>query len=363
MTTPSITDLLKHADLQMAAEAFLTSETPPHQLLTAEDELIRALTRGNGHASKFTELQAADFLANWEVVAQQPNTETDDQPLAAWAHRWQKHAARIKHTLTWALLGTAVVALSACAGGSSASSRGIDKTRQETAIAMWKERCQKAGEFIHETVEDVEGVYLMKLRPKVPNFADQFGLDDPYGRDSGGEGLIEGFLKHKQPAGANNIYPEVVFSNEGYRYVVASNPEDRKLYQYEGQMIEPWQTDKKYLKGYLRFVLVKTPANEPLPRYGITWEDLSTKEEREYWITGSSLKVIDLQTNKVIAERVGYMVDWAQGSRVGNRSPWLFAADTACPMFANPGDRRQPEFSAQPGQTYRFVSKVLKPKQ
>lgn len=68
--------------------------------------------------------------------------------------------AWFKHTLKLALLGSAALALSACAGGSSASSRGIDKSRQEAAIAMWKERCQKAGEFIHQTVEDVDGVYL-----------------------------------------------------------------------------------------------------------------------------------------------------------------------------------------------------------
>lgn len=96
----------------------------------------------------------------------------------------------------------------------------------------------------------------------------------------------------------------------------------------------------------------------------MTWDDISTREEREYWIAGSSLKVIDLQTNQVIAERIGYMVDWAQGSRAGERSPWLFAADTACPsFFSNPS---KPNFdhasTAQLGQTRRFVFRVLKPK-
>ena len=112
------------------------------------------------------------------------------------------------------------------------------------------------------------------------------------------------------------------------------------------------------------YVLQKAPPS-PLPRYGVTWDDISTREEREYWIAGSSLKVIDLQTNKLIAERVGYMVDWAQGSKAGNRSPWLFAADTACPSFRfiPNAPRVSPDSHWQIGQTYRFVSKVLKPKQ
>lgn len=127
----------------------------------------------------------------------------------------------------------------------------------------------------------------------------------------------------------------------GYRYVVAKDVNDGQLYRLD-----------------------KSPPPNPLPRYGVIWDDISTREEREHWIAGCSLKVIDLQTNQVIAERVGYMVDWAQGSRAGNRSPWLFAADTACPAFRDPSvPRVQPAFSAQGGQTYRFVSKVLKPKQ
>ncbi len=57
-------DLLKYADLQMAAEAFL------------EGNLKDALVLGNGHSSKFTPTQAARFLEYWEVVEQKPNTTT-----------------------------------------------------------------------------------------------------------------------------------------------------------------------------------------------------------------------------------------------------------------------------------------------
>lgn len=95
------------------------------------------------------------------------------------------------------------------------------------------------------------------------------------------------------------------------------------------------------------------------------FDDISTREERSNWIAGSSLKVVDLDREKVIAERVGYMIDWAQGSRAGGRSPWLFAADNACPEF----DRDFPVASRlkshknrnQLHQTARFVEKVLMP--
>jgi hypothetical protein len=72
MSTPTVNDFLKYADLQMAAEAFLVEGG----VLKTGLLLEQALTFGNGHASKFTQPQVTDFLATWEIVAQQPNTET-----------------------------------------------------------------------------------------------------------------------------------------------------------------------------------------------------------------------------------------------------------------------------------------------
>jgi len=63
------------------------------------------------------------------------------------------------------------------------------------------------------------------------------------------------------------------------------------------------------------FVLEKVPAPSGAPRYGVTYEDISTREERDHWIAGSSLKVIDVQSGEVLAERIGYKIDRAQGSR------------------------------------------------
>jgi hypothetical protein len=105
------------------------------------------------------------------------------------------------------------------------------------------------------------------------------------------------------------------------------------------------------------YILERIPSNAPRPRYGVTYDDISTRGERDYWIAGSSLKVIDLQTNEVIAERIGYTVDWAQGSSAGGRSPWLLAADNACPEFAPRHGSRSQMF-----QTIRFVNKSIKPR-
>jgi hypothetical protein len=55
MTTPTIADYLKYANLQMAAEAFLVYDNG--SVKTGSDYL-KALTDGNKHASVFVETEA-----------------------------------------------------------------------------------------------------------------------------------------------------------------------------------------------------------------------------------------------------------------------------------------------------------------
>jgi hypothetical protein len=252
----------------------------------------------------------------------------------------------------------------------AAAKREAVRARHEKADAIFRERCKKAGEFTYRTAEDVEGVFLLKLRPDEINYRDQYRMDDPYGRDLGGDGYILSFLRGFETRqaqfapGSPNRY--------GYFYVDAIDPVDGKRYRYTGSVKEVTHTESILIGGdgktkfkTMDFVLDRIPAPDPAPRYGVTYDDISTREERDYWIAGSSLKVIDLQTNEVMAERIGYMMDRGQGSDSGGRAPWLFAADHACPGFQrNPNHliRSGHGASAQQIQTEDFVEKILKPK-
>ena len=239
------------------------------------------------------------------------------------------------------------------------------KTRLAKAEAVFQERCKKAGEFIHKTAENVEGILLMKIREGT-NFRDQYKMDDPYGDDSTGDEYLKSFflgpmLEANRYASTENL-ERIRRDYRGYRFIDALDPKDGQRYRYTGRIEEPWQTNKSYLKGYTRFVLDKTPAPNSAPRYGVTFDDISTREERDYWIAGSSLKVIDLKTNEVIAERIGYMMDRGQGNNSGGRSPWLLASEHACPSFKSSGDS-VPAIVYQQRQTQKFVTKVLHPVQ
>jgi hypothetical protein len=268
----------------------------------------------------------------------------------------------------------ALLLITTCADGamSGAASLEAAKARRAKAEAMFQERCQKAGEFIHRTAENVEGIFLLKLRPGDVNSSDQYGMDDPYGRDRGGdphevlgqneEAYLKSFLLGRDESG--------FFSDTrlgGYAYVDAVDPQDGQRYRYtagfrEVTRVSAMDDGKTSFTG-LEFVLDRIPAPDPAPRYGVTYDDLSTREERDYGIAGSSLKVIDLETNEVMAERVGYMMN---SGYLVNRGPdgkpktsWLFAADHACPRFG-PENTAYRRFVYQAFQTRNFVEKVLR---
>lgn len=262
-----------------------------------------------------------------------------------------------------ALLGALLAGCATQSTAQSTPTAEAQRSRLQVAEAMFQERCKTAGEKIYRTVENLDGIFLMKLRPEKNNFSDQFALDDPYGDDTGGKGYIENFLRGRASSGSITSKRSV---RSGYPYVEAIDPKDGKRYRYTGDVKEVTHTssvigggDGKTTFKVQDFVLDRVPASDPAPRYGVTYDDISTREEREYWIAGSSLKVIDLKTNEVIAERIGYMMDRGQGNTSGGRSPWLLAAYHACPSFPT-GDGRHP---VQIHQSRNFVEKVLHIKQ
>lgn len=263
-----------------------------------------------------------------------------------------------------ALLSTLAI-LVGCAGHHSIAiaHQSEESDRSRVAIAMFAERCKKAGEFIHRRVEGVEGIFLLKVRPRNVNYGDQFVLDDPYGHDLGGDGYIGSFLRGSHGGGMRGANSDVAhLLPKGYLYVEAIDPKDGIRYRYTGSLEEPWIADKRYLEGYLRFVMRRTPSNS-LPLYGITYDDISTREEREHWIAGSSLRIVNLQTKEILAERIGYAIDLAQGSSAGNRSPWLWALENACPPVLDKSiPRRAPVAASAANRAARFAESVLHPK-
>jgi hypothetical protein len=64
--------LLKYANLQMAAEAFLSDKTAPVRTTNSDPITLAKLTTGNERSSKFTKTQAAEFIQDWKSRVRSP---------------------------------------------------------------------------------------------------------------------------------------------------------------------------------------------------------------------------------------------------------------------------------------------------
>lgn len=212
---------------------------------------------------------------------------------------------------------------------SEARSARSDQSRQ-----IFESHCGKAGVHIYRTAKDVRGVVLMK--PRIEGRADdQYGRYDPYGDILGaGDRYIQYFLAGKTissvPIG-QKVEPSTVFA---YEFVEIADASGSGFYRYSTPV-----SKYRSIEGG-KVPLERTAIPSRTARYGITWEDLSTREDRDHWIAGSSLKIVDLDTNEVMAERIGYMYDPAQGSSANGGAPWKKAMRHSCPDI----DSRVPHF-------------------
>ena len=178
----------------------------------------------------------------------------------------------------------------------------LSQTSFEEDVAYVKELCAKnGGDKIYRTVENVEGVFQMRARnpDQDAQLRDQFGMFDPWGYAQGD---------------ISDIGVPVGYKFDTYRYLetqpaygVKGPPFRRKIVVDTGRKVGDvvWNALPERKNDAIwehRTFDVKTLRS----RYGYITEDISTPEMRKRWIAGGRIKIVDLQTDEVLAERVGY---------------------------------------------------------
>lgn len=230
------------------------------------------------------------------------------------------------------------------------------QARYNAAHALFQERCKTAGEKIYRTVEGVEGVVLLKVRPgygypaesednlisteRDPNWPDA-GLPNQYN----GEDYIKNFLLWEQlQDGQDKRLPRGYLNNKrsdlpGYQYVDVLS-EDQTIYRY--RLADPGNIDTSKLE---RSVLQGKPA-----RYAVTYTNDLNESDRKHWVAGTTVLVVDTQTSETIAESTWYSFEPGFGSKAGFRLPWRLAY--TCPELRG----------TQSYATRFFIDQILKPK-
>jgi hypothetical protein len=234
------------------------------------------------------------------------------------------------------------------------------KQRYDVAKALFDERCKTAGEKIYKTVENVDGVLLLKLRSAGLEVKqeDQFWPDAGSPREYGGEDFVRSFLKfeyeneYSQPDGTTktmmrpgergqlnlNRRPNGSLLKNGYQYVDVKQP--------AGSFIRYRRTEER--DSALTSDILKSKPS----RYAIDFVNDTAPLDRQHWVAGTTIVITDTMTGEVIAERKSFAFEPGLGSDAGQRTPWLFAE--TCPS------RREDE---QRTVTRFFVDQILKPTQ
>lgn len=210
------------------------------------------------------------------------------------------------------------------------------EAQQRRADAMFRELCKRAGEKIYRTVDNVQGIRLMNVRPVsspesklAPNPMIEFG----------GDSYIRSFLVYEQPRQRPDAPRHLLLNSStstlpGYRWVEARKPGDTQWYRY---WIDP------------PYELKREEIAAPSARYGVTYEEPVVAAERELRIARSTIRVMDLETAELLAESVRFVMAPGQGDSIPERILWGFP--------------RRCEGHGRYSETYTrfFVDQVLKP--
>jgi len=202
--------------------------------------------------------------------------------------------------------------------------RAAHEKDEKEAYAYFRKKCaEDSGRFIYKAVtEPQESVLMMKPRrkPTEQELNDQFWMGDPYG-----------WARTVNRPELLSLLSQVMTTKDGHKLPWFSFVEiydmdhpDQPLWRYylkDGYVFSP--NNDEYHR--------KEPAENIQSRYGFTWDDLSSPEDRHYWVAKSRLRIVDLQAKEVIAERIGYAISIGKWSRLatsrGVSSNWDFCPE------------------------------------
>lgn len=190
----------------------------------------------------------------------------------------------------------------------------------KAAWAHFKQRCASAHLTYFKPIPPQDGVFIMKpaQKPTIAQLGDQYWMGDPYDLPDSPEDEARGLL-YRQKSLPKGSWDERN-GRGGFDFVEAPHPEHPgKFLRFT---LKP--DGEKDGQGFASHKPGSDTVETRLSRYGYTWDDISTPEDRKYWVAGGRLQVVELATGEVVAERVGYLIEKYFGatSSTFNQEPW-----------------------------------------
>ncbi|MBH9578146.1 hypothetical protein [Inhella proteolytica] len=271
--------------------------------------------------------------------------------------------SRAAATRCAAALGSLLL-LGACAATPDAEQLAFQQ-KYAKAKALFEERCKTAGVVIHRTVKDVEGIELTKIRQPVPWGGKEY-FDPMYpgaamaGEVSGDRYVWQFLASEFRLVNAPERRGGFAHPKKSLSYLELPPTRGYQFVEYQDAISQGRMRCRASLdpdpRSFDRFMLCER-SHQSAPRYALDFEDLADASDREFWVAGTKLKVIDKHTGEVIAQLTRFVWDPGFGASTTGRWPWQHAnarASTVCPSDANQFLHHDSRY---------FVDQVLIPKQ
>lgn len=200
----------------------------------------------------------------------------------------------------------------------------------------------EAGEFIYKTVENVEGLYMMRPRKSDGNAGNHlYALEAPYGDGLSAMPQPEDYFV--QPAIGKYKFIELPNSS-------SDKPTNAARYRryYRDPNAHPSREYITAIDGRevrVPYVVIEKGTDTLQSRYGFTWRGITRPHDREHGIGGGEIIVVDLQMNEILAVRRGFVL--------GTSDPNLITSFSWATWKACPGREAKSD--------YVFLKEVLKP--
>jgi hypothetical protein len=181
----------------------------------------------------------------------------------------------------------------------------------------------EAGEFIYKTVENVEGLYMMRPRPTATDYELEhlYALEDPY--DATDDPHPQDYLV-QPPFGQDQFMESLRTKDE-------SDTSQRYIRYSRGSAKES-KRDYVYMDGTrshrVPYIVKKEGVSSLNSRYGYTWRGIPRPHDRELGIVGGELIVLDTQTKEILGVRRGFI----RSGNVRNLTGVWWLAGQVCPV-------------------------------
>lgn len=198
----------------------------------------------------------------------------------------------------------------------------------------------EAGEFIYNTVDNIEGIFQMRPRQRPTDYelAHLYALEDPYGQT---------YREHDEP---ESLYVKpTLYKFFETPFVQRKEPAWKKPYRHPSFFMEP-DVESNYVR-YLGYdgqnpkTMRKEYDKNFKSRYGYTWRGIRRLHDREFGVAGGELIILDLHSEEVLGVKRGFL-----RAVPDERRPTGIVWAKVCPL---PGGKIK--------SPHEFIFQVLKP--